>query len=329
MIVLNTPEIVLFDADCPRSYGKCPVYCEVPQFCRSFCNPLCCGTVAACGKVKGYDHNSTMFKLRGKQFWHAPQTDAVGVWAEDEVHVLPVPQPGKDGDRMSLGVVDLVLQTPRVPFFDPKNPAKHPTIKNFVHLLLERGLINHTSVTIAFPVKSPIGRLQYYYTFGEMDTENCHDNMKLVSAVGEREWIFDAIAVNFFGYKSEGMFRMILTEGIAVQLPRNVLQQFIEAGVFTRYPVIYENVYYINQSLLVEDKISFQIDEQLRIDGDSKTMGIAVEGTAAIFSPIDPNPDNVQWIVGRMIYHQYCVTLDYERGTIGFSKVKDIHYIND
>uniref|UniRef100_A0A1I7RYK3 DUF1326 domain-containing protein n=1 Tax=Bursaphelenchus xylophilus TaxID=6326 RepID=A0A1I7RYK3_BURXY len=97
MIVLNTPEIVLFDADCPRSYGKCPVYCEVPQFCRSFCNPLCCGTVAACGKVKGYDHNSTMFKLRGKQFWHAPQTDAVGVWAEDEVHVLPVPQPGKDG----------------------------------------------------------------------------------------------------------------------------------------------------------------------------------------------------------------------------------------
>ncbi|CAD5225503.1 unnamed protein product [Bursaphelenchus xylophilus] len=36
---------------------------------------------------------------------------------------------------------------------------------------------------------------------------------------------------------------------------------------------------------------------------------------------LDPNPDNVQWVAGNMIFQEYCVTLDYVRNTTAFAKL--------
>ncbi|CAD5213446.1 unnamed protein product [Bursaphelenchus xylophilus] len=332
-IVLNSPEMVLVDALCWKK--SCSKYCDVPQFCREFCDPRCCSANKKsrrqkCRHYLAYDRNSAKFQELPGRYWRSQENYGAGEWAEDELNIR-LNAIGKPLVVYNFGVVDFVLETLPATTFNIEETmgsiglGRHPKIKRFAGLLAERGVVNYTGVTIALP-EVHYSKGYYYFTFGDYNTDFCEEQQVKVEAVGNTEWIFDVMNINFLGYSSHERFRMMLTESTGIRLPRHVLHDLIVSGIFVPAGLWDRNDFYIlNQTMLINDGISFQINQNLRLDSDVNGIDATLPNQPIIVQaePLDPNPDKLEWAFGRTIFYKYCVFLDYQKNEIGFSKVKE------
>ncbi|CAD5222699.1 unnamed protein product [Bursaphelenchus xylophilus] len=275
-VSLNTPEISVLDADCNNTYGKCQKFCQNDEFCHLFCSPMCCinpetrSKQCAGNRASDYMHNSTSFKVLN-EYWTSAEDHASGIWVEDEVHVGDV-----DPEvETSAGKITFALKVVNSLYLDPDairrgdlGFGRHPTKRSIVQVIYDKGIIDRPVLTIAYHL-----RYSPYYILGEHSESYCGAEKHKVQALGNREWMFDAISATFLNFKSHRRkFRMILSsDGVIV----NVSYFLLPPSNKTVFPA----------------------------------------------SAVDPNPDGVEWIVGRMIYLNYCAFFDYDENSISFSKL--------
>ncbi|CAD5222896.1 unnamed protein product [Bursaphelenchus xylophilus] len=346
----TTPEITVPDAHCTRRYSTCKKFCNVRKssdfIAKLSCSadlqgPMCSDVLCQrssnrCG-VR-YSRLQSQFyynKLRiFSQFWSSPNSDDVGVWAEDVISVQPLP--GTDGEWrfIRLGTQPLVLKIPVAAFFDTRGMreigtiglGRQPKIKNIVQILYENREIPYPAVTISMP-KERLGIAQnFYFSFGDYNDKHCTANWESVEAIGDREWMFDGLEAGFLDYQSSRGFRVILTTSDVIHMPKRVMDDFLERGVLA-YTSKYSgefNVYKINDTMAARAfQNYFQITPSLRFDMEMSDILFAREDDYVIQANwIEPNPDNVDWAVGKMILYNNCVVLDYKKNILAFSKNK-------
>ncbi|CAD5219573.1 unnamed protein product [Bursaphelenchus xylophilus] len=321
---LKTAEIRVANDECGNAYGKCRSYCQDPKFCRLYCSPICCLAKAWTGtecedQVEGYHRNSTALKI-SKDYWRDMDLQRYGVWAEDAIGFRQY-----DGTFIDVGVQRLALQT--VQMFDktgilPANIGlgRDPDNKNFVQMLYDKGHIEEEKVTM---VLAPSFGMMVFGKFSEFQyRKSCSPKWDEVKACGTREWMFEAIKVSFFDYTSEHNYKIILINS-GLKMPRHLLVQFINDGFLVPFETNVEwNVYSVNTTGRSALKYEFMLNSNftLHINESSLNSGPYTTLETLSATAIDPNPDNVEWMFGSMVFREYCIQLDYKNNMLGFSK---------
>ncbi|CAD5219571.1 unnamed protein product [Bursaphelenchus xylophilus] len=304
---LNTAEISVLDDKCGDAYGKCRSYCQDPSFCSYILQ----------SNLLGYHRNSTALKIL-KDYWRDMDLQRYGVWAEDAIGFRQY-----DGTFIDVGVQRLALQT--VNTFDKIGSifiqvriglGRDSNNKNFVQMLYDEGHIEEEKVTILF------SRYAGTMVFGRPDNHNCSPKWEEVKLCGTREWMFEAIKVSFFDYTSEHNYKIILIES-GLKMPRHVLVQFINVGFLVPFDTgVQGNVYSLNLTNRNDLRYEFMLNSNftLHINESSLNDGPFTDVDTLSATAIDPNPDNVEWMFGPLVFREYCVHLDYKNNMLGFSK---------
>ncbi|CAD5222701.1 unnamed protein product [Bursaphelenchus xylophilus] len=262
-------------------------------------------------------------KVNGKA-WRSATDKSVGIWVEDVVAVLN----NADYKAFQLGTIAFALKIYDALYVDRSlrrqgeiGFGRDPAVPNIVELLYRHGHISYPGLSIAY-----VAKLAPLYSLGSYRSEFCQGDRTTVDAVGEREWMFDAMAAAFLDYQSAAHdFRIILSAGGGIRMPRHVLLSFINSNLIMAHRQQY-NFFQLNETRRNDDfKFFFRINPEYVIDSDLQSIGLPLFGgnsTTFIAEAVDPNPDNVEWVVGRMIFINYCVFLDYRQNQISFSKLK-------
>ncbi|CAD5222690.1 unnamed protein product [Bursaphelenchus xylophilus] len=140
--------------------------------------------------------------------------------------------------------------------------------------------------------------------------------------------MFDAQAVAFLNYKSDVHdFRVMLSSDAVARMPRYIFHSFFPS-LLSRYQNEY-NVYQLNDARR-NDEFDFYLDvnDEIRFLSDLDALDVA-----PMFDPkenisllqiqiLDPNPDRVEWILGRMILIDTCITFDFEKNEMYFAQAR-------
>uniref|UniRef100_A0A1I7SRA3 Peptidase A1 domain-containing protein n=1 Tax=Bursaphelenchus xylophilus TaxID=6326 RepID=A0A1I7SRA3_BURXY len=308
------------------------------EFCHLYCNPICCTSeeqrTKFCDDVdyRAYTGNSTKFRITGPYITHTIG-NGVGIWAEDELWLYD-----SRNKRFNVGTVPFALQVVRKAYSAHATNEAHFGLgrqsKNhsIVHILHRRKFIDNTIVTIASR-----GYYARYYILGEFNEKYCGRDRQTVNVVGDLQWMFDAKQAAFLNHKTaEHEFRMLLETDSMTRMPREVLHSFLESGVAT---FDYTHKYSNRQNFIRLEpahqndtfEFFFKLNKDLVLYSDLESTDISKlyfpnENTAILeVAALDPNPDRVEWVVGRVVLMKYCAFLDYSQNTIAFSPLIPPH----
>ncbi|CAD5225501.1 unnamed protein product [Bursaphelenchus xylophilus] len=323
---LTTSEISISDAECNNTYGKCAKYCNLPTFCSLYCSPMCCimdtyVTMRCVTLYNKYLHNSSKLNILN-DYWKSADGQSLGVWAEDQIFFKDSARKTMDLGtlKIALNVYTSVLNAEWAISMTRVGLARDSASKNFVNALKESGYINYALFTIVFSHENRRCALM----FGDYKREDCKNELAEFKAAGDREWILDAIGVRFLDYESRRQYRLLLTEGISIYMPRHVLLSFINAGALTFKQSDHSNTYTVNLTTFdINQRQFFALSNSFALNVTLRTINVAdkIRDLQIHANALDPNPDNVEWAAGEPFFREYCVSFDYELNTVGFSEL--------
>ncbi|CAD5207768.1 unnamed protein product [Bursaphelenchus xylophilus] len=320
----TSPDLEISGFLCLKDFGGCQRYCEIPQFCRAYCNPLCCTSkvlreLRCTGHVpeSAYRVDSTEFKIL-PQPWKAADGESSGVYAED----LIVFKGGASNAEMELGktrfalnlVTSLNGRTGNVEstFNNKVGLRRRSFNESFVNDLFMAGIIPEPMLSIGYSLH----RANRQIIFGEHVKEHCGTYNKL-DLTNRLEFMFDGVQVEFMSYKAKQNFRIGITETDIFYAPDYVLTHLLNSQVISPKPdsgFVYNITTKITQNFTWILSDGFQIDLEdynvLRNSSTSSTINIRT---------ISSNPDNMQWILSSAVFYEYCMYIDYGRNLMGFA----------
>ncbi|CAD5213598.1 unnamed protein product [Bursaphelenchus xylophilus] len=312
---LFTADLSLRDFNCDDTYGKCKPLCKQETFCALYCSPMCCVDREAADRVckarEGYyyQHLSTKFKVLSA-YWRSRSNRDGGVWVEDEMQLLD-----SSYNTVDLGITNFTLQVATAPYLNAEDRplgeigfGRDPVGYGFVNVLYKKGIIDQPVLSIGHPhIFDP------RYTLGAYNTNDCYDDWQPIPVVGDHGWMFDAQAVAFLNYKSEVHdFRVMLSSDGVARMPRHVFNSFFPS-LLSRYRNEYD-IYQLNDSRR-NDEFDFYVDMLPQILAQDNVSLLQLQ-------ILDPNPDRVEWILGRMILLDTCITFDFEKSEMYFAQAR-------
>ncbi|CAD5222696.1 unnamed protein product [Bursaphelenchus xylophilus] len=330
-ICLNSPDLVIIDEKCKKASEPCKKLCKNDVFCRSFCNPICCLSSEIIEKqcaeaAGGYSLNSTKLSVL-KGFWRSPNDLAIGIWAQDEIFVEDW-----NDNRRSLGLIKFALKVIGSVYHDPLTATiigqlglgRDPHKRNIIQTMAERGIIEEELLTVE-------QTSEHYasYIFGRYNGVACNTDRKSIDVIGDYEWMFDATAAAFFDYESHSHpFRIILEVGGLTRMPRGVLLSFIESKLLYQEDNELHNHYVVNHTRRDDNfKFYFNATNNFTLQYSLESLAIAwphpEDFSVILAAALDPNPDNVEWIIGRPLFMSYCVALDYKNDKLWFASYNE------
>ncbi|CAD5207770.1 unnamed protein product [Bursaphelenchus xylophilus] len=286
----TSPDLEIAGFFCLKDFGACQKYCDTPQFCRLYCNPLCCTSKLLrelrCTRFvpNAYRMNSTEFEIL-PQPWKTADGESIGVYAED----LIVFKGGASNAEMELGKTRNKVGLRRRSFNE-----------SFVNDLYIAGIIPEPILSIGYS-HHPANRA---VTFGRHVREHCGEYNK-IDLTNRLEFMFDGIDVVFMSYTESQNFRIGLSESDTFHAPHYALTRLLHSKIIS-FKKESGYVYFVNTKQL--QNFTWTLSDGFRIDLQDYNVIREYHVARIIYIlPISPNPDNMQWILSSAVFFEYCI----------------------
>ncbi|CAD5208172.1 unnamed protein product [Bursaphelenchus xylophilus] len=292
-------------------------------FCDLYCSPLCCvseaNIVKQCNSKfeDSYVHMSSSLRSL-KLYWRGANDDSVGVYARENMGLK------MENGGLSLANYKFALNTViSLNFLVPKDPKyifnriglrRRADGSSFVADLYNNGLIAQPLLSICRTQRlRGFSRLN----FGKLCTDACED-YHFFDIVSGMEFMLDVAYAKVFDYEIYGRHRMVISESEAFYVPQVVLAHLLNTKILR---------FYNQQKYMVEInpeyKFLWKLSDTFDISLNATTMFSRLPSQAfIIIKSLEPNPDDLKWILSSRLFFQYCVALDYEKTRIGFARMQ-------
>ncbi|CAD5208147.1 unnamed protein product [Bursaphelenchus xylophilus] len=305
---LASPDNIIVDGVCGADYGKCRKYCDVPTLCSIYCNPICCMSstlrqLRCEGPLKGYYLHESLEFVPTKEHWRSSIDDAVGIYAQDILAIAEL-----TGDelkirpaRIALNVVSSMTdlaQKYQLPEINKLGLRRRYAAPSFVEEIYRAGLIPQPILT--FTHAQTQGYRSIY--LGTRHDLHC-DEWSRVPFAHDVEFMFDSVEVDFLGHQKSGNFRTMLSEGRILYLQPQVISFLLAQKAV----VLKENtdyVYYLNP-IFANSTLSWTFSTGFKVALTTELTTYKTPSFIEIYlKALEPNPDNVQWILNHAVFYK-------------------------
>ncbi|CAD5220636.1 unnamed protein product [Bursaphelenchus okinawaensis] len=300
---INDADIFVADGKCDVK-SQCPKYCNIQAFCNEFCNPLCCLSLAEVNKrcdysnYSSYDRNSTSFSMTSE---YIQSNGLAGILVKDDIHFLTTNNSYVSFYGKSFYLQVKWLLDNYVVFGSSNKIGLGLSRKrsNFLQDLYAAKQIARSVATISWHKDTIFPSI----IFGDYNDKYCTGGWKYLTPVDETTWMFDANQFEFVTIRRSYSYRLMFSEFTPIRIPVKHVQQ-----------LLYESkLHFLAKGLyVVEDKGAYNYTWSLK----STTISVKPIGSktdSILVQPLQPNPDNLQFILGFDLFYKYCLALDYGR----------------
>ncbi|CAD5208171.1 unnamed protein product [Bursaphelenchus xylophilus] len=321
--VFSEPDVVVATRGCMSLHNKCPQYCNHPTFCMLYCNPTCCSSTANIVKQcnwrpdGAYDYNSTSRDVQ-RRYWQAVFGDSAGVYAKEKIDMEMI------NGRLVLEDYTIALNAlmslnsfvEQERSFHRIGLRRRTDGSSFVMDLYKNGLIASPMLSIC---RSSAIRGRSRMNFGALCTYCNKEEYHFVPLVqGSLEFMMDVRSAVVFDYKVHRKHRMTFTESPILYVPHDFLTYLLEEGILR-----YERSFVYRVEKEFPYKFRWNLSDVYSIDLDTSTVISVLKYESVIYiETLQPNPDDLRWILSNSLFYEYSVALDYEENRIGFAKMK-------
>ncbi|CAD5208170.1 unnamed protein product [Bursaphelenchus xylophilus] len=295
------------------------------EFCQLYCDPTCCFSKASIVKQCNwdfpnvYDYNSTSLNIQ-PLFWYAVSDDSVGVYAKEKMDLKMM--------RGQLVLEDYTFALRTLGSFNWAAERENALIAHNVIGLRRRADGSsfvedlHKSGLISTPVLSICPSSHYGFLrmhFGGLCTDCLKEEHHFVPLVeGTLEYMVDVRSAVVFDYEVHRKHRMMFSESNILYVPHDLLMYLLEENIlknhrFTEYRFLKK----------IPFKFQWKMTDAFSIDLNTSTViNVLPYFWSVEIETLQPNPDDVRWILSNGLFSEYGLALDYGEKRIGFARRK-------
>ncbi|CAD5228402.1 unnamed protein product [Bursaphelenchus okinawaensis] len=150
--------------------------------------------------------------------------------------------------------------------------------------------------------------------FGKYDAVYCSDGWTYLTPVSDEFWMFGGQEFYFYNFGRTINYRVMFSEASGTAISAKYIQKLNETGNLEQYREEKEKSFYYLH--IATNKVYEWTIDNSRVSYNSSRIGLEYMQVSAI----QPNPDNLEFVLGSDIFKSYCVAFDYEKQRIALAK---------